>query len=334
MFSILSSAASLLPHRFVTVRRGSPAARSGQIRPGDRLEAVEGRSVVTLPHRELAHILRRAGNTLRLTIIPRPSTCDSVASPAIAPLYCICLIIIIQLNGFIQFLSKYFKSKYLSSLLCQHDARYYSVDLDRGPTGFGFSLRGGSEYNMGLYVLGLMEGGPASRSHKMQLVEINGDSTAGMTHSQAVEQIRRGGHRIHLVLKRGNGYVEPLHFPVTLSLEYGEFFLGVLSLSFLLEIIPNKKNLNLLLLFLCWICPSSTSPPFLVHLISLLLTCPHHIFPLHSACLCFPSLLSFTLLSFLSSSKHFCPFCSTSSFVSLFFPLSLSQWSSPVCLYV
>lgn len=40
-----------------------------------------------------------------------------------------------------------------------------------------------------------------------QLVEINGDSTAGMTHSQAVEQIRRGGHRIHLVLKKGNGYV-------------------------------------------------------------------------------------------------------------------------------
>lgn len=74
-FLFLSAAASLLPHRFVTVRRGSPAAKSGQIRPGDRLEAVEGRSVVTLPHRELAQILRRAGNTLRLTIIPRPSTC-------------------------------------------------------------------------------------------------------------------------------------------------------------------------------------------------------------------------------------------------------------------
>lgn len=115
------------------------------------------------------------------------------------------------------------------------------MDLERGPTGFGFSLRGGSEYNMGLYVLGLMEGGPAQRSNKIQvrshtntksnefvahhfllrdvvtlylpsqvsdqLVEINGDSTSGMTHSQAVEQIRRGGHRIHLVLKKGNGYV-------------------------------------------------------------------------------------------------------------------------------
>lgn len=38
-------------------------------------------------------------------------------------------------------------------------------------------------------------------------MEINGDSTTGMTHTQAVEQIRRGGHRIHLVLKKGNGYV-------------------------------------------------------------------------------------------------------------------------------
>ncbi|XP_056130807.1 membrane-associated guanylate kinase, WW and PDZ domain-containing protein 3-like [Lampris incognitus] len=185
-------AASLLPHRFVTVRRGSPAARSGQIRPGDRLEAVEGQSVVTLPHRELAHILRRAGNTLRLTIIPRPSTYSSSLSES----------------------TDYdpgHRGRKGHRSRPKHDSKYYSVDLDRGPTGFGFSLRGGSEYNMGLYVLGLMEGGPASLSHRMQvsdqLVEINGDSTVGMTHSQAVEQIRRGGHRIHLVLKRGNGYV-------------------------------------------------------------------------------------------------------------------------------
>ncbi|XP_051525797.1 membrane-associated guanylate kinase, WW and PDZ domain-containing protein 1-like isoform X2 [Myxocyprinus asiaticus] len=179
-------AASLLPHRFVTVRRGSPAARSGQIRPGDRLEAVDGRSVVNLPHRELAQILRRAGNTLRLTIVARSSAQRADCDPDLRN-------------------RKSHKSK-------QKDAsRYYSVELERGPTGFGFSLRGGSEYNMGLYVLGLMEGGPASRSHKIQvsdqLVEINGGSTTGMTHSQAVEQIRTGGSRIHLVFKRGNGYV-------------------------------------------------------------------------------------------------------------------------------
>uniref|UniRef100_A0A1A7WY99 Si:ch211-66g24.1 n=1 Tax=Iconisemion striatum TaxID=60296 RepID=A0A1A7WY99_9TELE len=187
-----SKPASLLPHRFVTVRRSSPAAKSGQIRAGDRLEAVEGRSVVTLPHRELAQILRRAGNTLRLTIVPRPSTYSSNLSETAEH-------------------DQGHKNRKGQRSRPKRDSRYYSVDLDRGPSGFGFSLRGGSEYNMGLYVLGLMEGGPASRSKKIQvsdqLVEINGDSTAGMTHSQAVEMIRRGGQRIHLVLKRGNGYV-------------------------------------------------------------------------------------------------------------------------------
>ncbi|KAK6308226.1 hypothetical protein J4Q44_G00214970 [Coregonus suidteri] len=151
-------AASLLPHRFMTVRRGSPAARSGQIRPGDRLEAVKGHSVVTLPHRELAQILRRAGNTLCLTIIPRPSTYSS------------------SLSETTDYEPNYTSRKSHRSRP-KHDSRYYSVDLDRGQTGFGFSLRGGSEYNMGLYVLGLMEGGPASCSHKIQvsdqLVEIN-----------------------------------------------------------------------------------------------------------------------------------------------------------------
>ncbi|KAK5895255.1 hypothetical protein CesoFtcFv8_011864 [Champsocephalus esox] len=175
---------------FVTVRRGSPAARSGQIQPGDQLETVEGRAVGGLQHRDLAQILRRAGNTLRLSITPRhhSSTVSEGADLDID--------------------SRVMKG---SRGRPKEESRFYSVDLDRGPTGFGFSLRGGSEYNMGLYVLGLMEGGPAQRSNKIQvsdqLVEINGDSTSGMTHSQAVEQIRRGGHRIHLVLKKGNGYV-------------------------------------------------------------------------------------------------------------------------------
>lgn len=181
---------SLMSHRFVTVRRGSPAARTGQIQPGDQLEAVEGRAVGGLQHRDLAQILRRAGNTLRLSITPRHHS-SSLSEGAD-----------LDIDGRLMKGSRG-RSK--------DESRFYSVDLERGPTGFGFSLRGGSEYNMGLYVLGLMEGGPAQRSNKIQvsdqLVEINGDSTAGMTHSQAVEQIRRGGHRIHLVLKKGNGYV-------------------------------------------------------------------------------------------------------------------------------
>lgn len=73
---LLSAAPSLMSHRFVTVRRGSPAARSGQIQPGDQLEAVEARPVGGLQHRDLAQILRRAGNTLRLSITPRHRTTE------------------------------------------------------------------------------------------------------------------------------------------------------------------------------------------------------------------------------------------------------------------
>ncbi|XP_066501026.1 membrane-associated guanylate kinase, WW and PDZ domain-containing protein 3 isoform X2 [Hoplias malabaricus] len=138
-----NGSSSLFSHRFVTVRRGSPAARSGQIQHGDQLEAVEGRSVVTLPHRELAQILRRAGNTLRLTIIPRSNTNPSNLS------------------------------------------EYTDFDPDSR----------------------LKKGPKSKQKVSDQLVEINGDSTSGMTHSQAVEQIRKGGHLIHLVLKKGNGYV-------------------------------------------------------------------------------------------------------------------------------
>nr|XP_054602218.1 membrane-associated guanylate kinase, WW and PDZ domain-containing protein 1 isoform X2 [Nothobranchius furzeri] len=184
----MSGAPSLMSHRFVTVRRGSPAARSGQIQPGDQLEAVDGRTVGSLQHRDLSQILRRAGNALKLSISPRQQS-SSIPEGPDPDVDCI--------KG--------------SKRRSKDESRFYSVDLERGPTGFGFSLRGGSEYNMGLYVLGLMERGPAQRSNKIQvsdqLVEINGESTAGMTHSQAVEQIRRGGNRIHLILKKGNGYV-------------------------------------------------------------------------------------------------------------------------------
>ncbi|XP_041801700.1 membrane-associated guanylate kinase, WW and PDZ domain-containing protein 3-like [Chelmon rostratus] len=138
---VTNGAPSLMSHRFVTVRRGSPAARSGHIQPGDQLDAVEGRPVGGLQHRDLAQILRRAGNTLRLSITPR----------------------------------------------------HHSSSLSEGAD---------------LDIDGRMMKGSRGRSKVSdQLVEINGDSTSGMTHSQAVEQIRRGGHRIHLVLKKGNGYV-------------------------------------------------------------------------------------------------------------------------------
>lgn len=43
------------------------------------------------------------------------------------------------------------------------------MELERGAKGFGFSLRGGREYNMDLYVLRLADDGPAERCGKMKV---------------------------------------------------------------------------------------------------------------------------------------------------------------------
>uniref|UniRef100_A0A8C2IM92 Membrane-associated guanylate kinase, WW and PDZ domain-containing protein 1 n=1 Tax=Cyprinus carpio TaxID=7962 RepID=A0A8C2IM92_CYPCA len=91
------------------------------------------------------------------------------------------------------------------------DFYYFTVDLEKGMKGFGFSIRGGREYKMDLFVLRLAEDGPAIRNGRMrvgdQIIEINGESTRDMTHARAIELIKSGGRRVRLLLKRGTGQV-------------------------------------------------------------------------------------------------------------------------------
>uniref|UniRef100_A0A3B3TSC6 Membrane associated guanylate kinase, WW and PDZ domain containing 2 n=1 Tax=Poecilia latipinna TaxID=48699 RepID=A0A3B3TSC6_9TELE len=91
------------------------------------------------------------------------------------------------------------------------DYDYFTVELEKSAKGFGFSIRGGREYSMDLFVLRLAEDGPAIRNGRMrvgdQIIEINGDSTRDMTHARAIELIKAGGRRVRLLLKRGTGQV-------------------------------------------------------------------------------------------------------------------------------
>ncbi|KAF3813295.1 hypothetical protein GH733_018459, partial [Mirounga leonina] len=87
----------------------------------------------------------------------------------------------------------------------------YPVELERGPRGFGFSLRGGKEYNMGLFILRLAEEGPAIKDGRIhvgdQIVEINGEPTQGITHTRAIELIQAGGNKVLLLLRPGTGLI-------------------------------------------------------------------------------------------------------------------------------
>ncbi|XP_078061746.1 membrane-associated guanylate kinase, WW and PDZ domain-containing protein 3-like [Mustelus asterias] len=113
----------------------------------------------------------------------------------------------------------------LSSYQPDQGSEFYTVDLKRSPTGFGFSVRGGCEYDMDLYVLGLIVGGPAMTSGKIrigdQLVEINGERTLGMSHSRAVQLIKQEHDKIRLVLRCGNGQVPEFGPDVTVVAEPG-----------------------------------------------------------------------------------------------------------------
>ncbi|XP_039551743.1 membrane-associated guanylate kinase, WW and PDZ domain-containing protein 3 isoform X2 [Passer montanus] len=91
------------------------------------------------------------------------------------------------------------------------NAGCFPVELERGPRGFGFSLRGGKEYNMGLFILRLAEDGPAVKDGRVhvgdQIVEINGEPTQGITHTRAIELIQAGGNKVMLLLRPGTGLI-------------------------------------------------------------------------------------------------------------------------------
>uniref|UniRef100_A0A8C1VUY1 Membrane-associated guanylate kinase, WW and PDZ domain-containing protein 1 n=1 Tax=Cyprinus carpio TaxID=7962 RepID=A0A8C1VUY1_CYPCA len=179
-----------MPHKIGRIIEGSPADRCGKLKVGDRILAVNGCSITNKSHSDIVNLIKEAGNTVTLRIIPGDESSNA---------------------------SLLTNAEKIATITTTHtpqqqtDAEFYSVDLERDNKGFGFSLRGGREYNMDLYVLRLAEDGAAVRNGKMrvgdEILEINGESTKGMKHARAIELIKNGGRKVHLVLRRGDGSV-------------------------------------------------------------------------------------------------------------------------------
>nr|XP_033781908.1 membrane-associated guanylate kinase, WW and PDZ domain-containing protein 1 isoform X7 [Geotrypetes seraphini] len=204
-----------MPHKIGRIIEGSPADRCGKLKVGDRILAVNGCSITNKSHSDIVNLIKEAGNTVTLRIIPgddssnaslltnaeKIATITTTHSPQQVP----------------QEARNNTKPKqevqfdFKTPQTAQQDQEFYTVELDRGLKGFGFSLRGGREYNMDLYVLRLAEDGPAERCGKMrvgdEILEINGETTKNMKHARAIELIKNGGRRVRLFLKRGDGSV-------------------------------------------------------------------------------------------------------------------------------
>uniref|UniRef100_A0A3B4YV66 Membrane-associated guanylate kinase, WW and PDZ domain-containing protein 2 n=1 Tax=Seriola lalandi dorsalis TaxID=1841481 RepID=A0A3B4YV66_SERLL len=258
-----------VPHKIGRIIEGSPADRCGKLKVGDRILAVNGQSIISMPHADIVKLIKDAGLTVTLHIIPEEGECShsgpssekqspmtqkhspqTQPSPVAQP----------SQGGFssdlVLFLDPhrsevkarqdvkpdfrhppftdyrqppvdyrhppvtdyrqpptldYRHPPGLSVHFALQDFDYFTVELEKSAKGFGFSIRGGREYKMDLFVLRLAEDGPAIRNGRMrvgdQIIEINGDSTRDMTHARAIELIKAGGRRVRLLLKRGTGQV-------------------------------------------------------------------------------------------------------------------------------
>ncbi|XP_029107857.1 membrane-associated guanylate kinase, WW and PDZ domain-containing protein 2-like isoform X7 [Scleropages formosus] len=281
-----------VPHKIGRIIDGSPADRCGKLKVGDRILAVNGQSIIDMPHADIVKLIKDAGLSVTLRLIPqeelnsphsasgseKQSPMTRQDSPvnepgaAVQPPHATQLVVQAANQPLLQPVSP-------AAQLYSHDSRsevkarqdvkpdiqqalftdyrqppvdyrhppaldyrqpplaadyrlqlspdsrefpvtdyrqpqafnYFTVELEKSTKGFGFSIRGGREYQMDLFVLRLAEDGAATRNGRMrvgdQIIEINGESTRDMTHGRAIELIRAGGRRVRLLLKRGTGQV-------------------------------------------------------------------------------------------------------------------------------
>lgn len=60
----------VIPHKIGRIIEGSPTDRAGQMRVGDRISAVNGLSIMDLSHSDIVQLIKDAGNSVTLTVVP------------------------------------------------------------------------------------------------------------------------------------------------------------------------------------------------------------------------------------------------------------------------
>ncbi|XP_029989385.1 membrane-associated guanylate kinase, WW and PDZ domain-containing protein 3 isoform X3 [Sphaeramia orbicularis] len=197
----------VIPHKIGRIIEGSPTDRCGLLHVGDRISAVNGRSIIELSHNDIVQLIKDAGNVVTLTVVPEdeykgpPSGASSAKqSPAL------------QHRTVVQRSALQEEREQGTLCVTGPNQGCLTVELERSPRGFGFSLRGGTEYNMGLYILRLAEDGPAQLDGRIhvgdEIVEINGEPARGISHTRAIELIQAGGNKVVLLLRPGAGLAQ------------------------------------------------------------------------------------------------------------------------------
>jgi len=206
-------------HRYISeILPGSPAMRCGRLQIGDCVIAINGVSTYNMNHMQIMNCIKSSGTAIVFTIDPanRMPTLATFDEP-----------------DTLSTVTIHSQSRHSSQPPTNHqttadpNAIYGTVrsrraateappsndvatmlvvvELVRGPKGFGFSIRGGWEFEkMPIFILRIAEDGPAAVSQMRigdQLVEINTESTDRMTHERAIKLIK-DRKTVRLLLRR------------------------------------------------------------------------------------------------------------------------------------
>lgn len=66
-----------VPHKIGRIIEGSPADRCGKLKVGDRILAVNSQSIVSMPHADIVKLIKDAGLSVTLRIIPQEGEWDA-----------------------------------------------------------------------------------------------------------------------------------------------------------------------------------------------------------------------------------------------------------------
>ncbi|KAI4826377.1 hypothetical protein KUCAC02_029825 [Chaenocephalus aceratus] len=160
---------------FGRIIEGSPADRCGKLKVGDRILAVNSCSITNKSHSDIVNLIKEAGNTVTLRIIPGDESSNASLLTNAEKIATITTTHTPQQQAApearnntkpkqesFEFKAPQGPPPQPPTQVSAQDSEFYSVDLDRDNKGFGFSLRG-AENTHGPYVLRLAEeGGPSA----------------------------------------------------------------------------------------------------------------------------------------------------------------------------